>query len=180
MNRMLLSTSLALALSASLAFAQQQDTTPAPRAKHHHTHNPQREAAKISKKLNLSSDQSAKLEPILADRDNKIDSLKRRHHDLPRCHETAVARHSPADPPAARHGPHTGSTPTAEGPPSPPRRAIPDPATDQPASRHLTFRRQPGHPLRASLSVLAADLFGQRNRLDLIIQIRICRLALLL
>jgi protein CpxP len=75
MNRLLLSTSLALALSGSLAFAQQQDAAPGPTAKHHHAHNPQREAAKLSKKLNLSSDQTAKLEPILADRDNKIAAL---------------------------------------------------------------------------------------------------------
>ena len=75
MNRLLLSTSLALALSGSLVFAQQQDPVPAPTAKHHHTHNPQREAAKLSKKLNLSADQTAKLEPILADRDSKIAAL---------------------------------------------------------------------------------------------------------
>ena len=77
MNRLLLSTSLALALSSSLVFAQQQDAAPAPTAKHHHAHNPQREAEKISKKLNLSSDQTAKLEPILADRDNKISALRK-------------------------------------------------------------------------------------------------------
>jgi periplasmic protein CpxP/Spy len=75
MYRMLLSTSLALALATSIAFAQQAET-PAPATKYHHAHNPQREAAKLSKKLNLSSDQSAKLEPILADRDNKISALK--------------------------------------------------------------------------------------------------------
>jgi protein CpxP len=76
MNRVLLSTSLALALSGGLAFAQQQDPAPAPSVKHHHTHNPHLEAAKISKKLNLSSDQTAKLEPILADRNNKIAALR--------------------------------------------------------------------------------------------------------
>jgi protein CpxP len=76
MNRLLLSTSLALALSGSLTFAQQQDAAPAPAAKHHHAHNPQREAAKLSKKLNLSSDQTAKLEPILADRQQKIAALR--------------------------------------------------------------------------------------------------------
>jgi len=75
MNRLLLSTSLALALSGSLVFAQQQDAASAPVAKHHHAHNPQREAAKLSKKLNLSADQTAKLEPILADRDSKIAAL---------------------------------------------------------------------------------------------------------
>jgi Spy/CpxP family protein refolding chaperone len=78
MNRVLLSTSLALALSSTLVFAQQQDAAPAPAPTaqaHHHAHNPQREAAKLSKKLNLSPDQTAKLEPILADRDNKIAAL---------------------------------------------------------------------------------------------------------
>jgi protein CpxP len=80
MNRFLLSTSLAaLTLSGTLAFAQQPDSTaaPAPTVKaNHHTHNPQREAARLSKKFNLSSDQTAKLEPILADRDQKIAALK--------------------------------------------------------------------------------------------------------
>jgi periplasmic protein CpxP/Spy len=76
MNRILLSTSIALALSTGLVFAQQPEAVPAPTAKvHRHAHNPQREAAKLSKKLNLSSDQTAKLEPILADRDQKIAAL---------------------------------------------------------------------------------------------------------
>lgn len=75
MNRFILSTSLALALSGSLVFAQQQDTTPIATKRHAHTHNPQREAEKLSKKLNLSSDQTAKLEPIFADRDQKIAAL---------------------------------------------------------------------------------------------------------
>jgi protein CpxP len=77
MNRFLLSTSLALALSGTFALAQQQDTAPPLTAKRHaHVHNPQREAARLSKSLNLSSDQTAKLEPILADRDQKIATLK--------------------------------------------------------------------------------------------------------
>jgi protein CpxP len=77
MNRLLLSTSLALALSTSLVFAQQQDAAPAPTTQaHRHAHNPQREAARLSKKLNLTSDQTAKLEPILADRDQKVAALR--------------------------------------------------------------------------------------------------------
>lgn len=78
MNRFLLSTSLALALSGTLAFAQQPDTAAAPTTvkTHHHARDPQREAARLSKKLNLSSDQTAKLEPILADSDQKIAALK--------------------------------------------------------------------------------------------------------
>ena len=75
MNRLLLSTSLALALSSTLVFAQ-QPAAPAPVAKHHHAHNPERETARLTKKLNLTADQSAKLEPILADRDQKIAALK--------------------------------------------------------------------------------------------------------
>jgi Spy/CpxP family protein refolding chaperone len=75
MNRFILSTSLALALTSTLVFAQQQDTpptpAPAPAVKAHHN-NPQREAARLSRRLNLSSDQTAKLEPILADRDQKL------------------------------------------------------------------------------------------------------------
>src|SRR5277367_720768 len=77
MKRLLLSTSLALALSSSFVLAQQQEAAPAPTVKaHHHAHNPQREAARLSKKLNLSSDQTEKIEPILADRDQKIAALK--------------------------------------------------------------------------------------------------------
>ena len=77
MNRLLLSTSLALALSSTVIFAQ-QETAPPPPAKHHHGHNPQRETARLTKKLNLTAEQSAKLEPILADRDQKITAL---HND---------------------------------------------------------------------------------------------------
>ena len=78
MNRVILSISLALALSGALAFAQQPDAaTPPTIAKtHQHVRNPQSEAARLSKKLNLSSDQTAKLEPILADRDQKIAALE--------------------------------------------------------------------------------------------------------
>jgi periplasmic protein CpxP/Spy len=74
MNRLLLSTSLALALSSTVVFAQ-QETAPPPPAKHHHAHNPQRETARLTKKLNLTADQSAKVEPILADRDQKLAAL---------------------------------------------------------------------------------------------------------
>jgi septal ring factor EnvC (AmiA/AmiB activator) len=78
MNRFILSTSLALALSGTLVFAQQSGASAASTTTktHHHARNPQREAAHLSKKLNLSSDQTAKLEPILADRDQKIAALK--------------------------------------------------------------------------------------------------------
>ena len=79
MKRLLLSTSLALALSGTLVSAQQTaPPAPAPTAPaaKRHAHNPQRETARLTKKLNLTADQSAKLEPILADRDQKIAALK--------------------------------------------------------------------------------------------------------
>lgn len=78
MKRILLSASLVLALSGSLVFAQSTTTpAPAPTGKHFHHHRPnaQEEAAWLTKKLNLSSDQTAKLEPILADRDQKMSAL---------------------------------------------------------------------------------------------------------
>jgi len=82
MNRTILSTAIALALTGSMALAQQQ--TPAPDspqagAPQHQWHqrrpNPEREAARISRVLYLSPDQTAKLEPIFADRDQKIAAL---------------------------------------------------------------------------------------------------------
>jgi protein CpxP len=77
MKRLLLSTSLALALSTGLAVAQQPDAAPAPTTKvHQRANNPQREAARLSKRLNLTSDQMAKLEPILVNRDQKLAALK--------------------------------------------------------------------------------------------------------
>lgn len=78
MNRLILPT-LALALTSSLAFAQTttapQDTTPAPK-QHTHTRNPQKEVAHLSKRLNLTADQQSKLEPIFADRDQKLDAIR--------------------------------------------------------------------------------------------------------
>jgi hypothetical protein len=84
MKRILLSTALTLALTGTAAFAQQaQPTLPenspnanAPYHQHgHHAPNPQRQAEFISKKLNLSADQTAKLTPIFADRDQKFQAL---------------------------------------------------------------------------------------------------------
>ncbi len=87
MKRILLAEPLALVLSGALAFAQtttqpstQPDSSAPPVARHyhqgHHGHNPEHEAAMLSKRLNLTSDQQAKLEPILADRDQKVTALK--------------------------------------------------------------------------------------------------------
>ena len=84
MKRIILPAVLSLVLTGSMAFAQTatQPQTPsdAPQqqtAEHqgHHRHNPHKEAARLSKKLNLTPDQTAKLEPILADRDQKMQAL---------------------------------------------------------------------------------------------------------
>ena len=77
MKHILVATSLALSLSFGAAFAQ-QTTEPQPQADgtyHHHAPNPQRQAAMISRKLGLTPDQTSKLEPILATRDQQMHTL---------------------------------------------------------------------------------------------------------
>lgn len=66
--------SLALAQTAQPAApdANQPPAATAPA----HTPDPQRQTARIAKQLNLTADQTAKLEPILADRDQKIAALR--------------------------------------------------------------------------------------------------------
>jgi hypothetical protein len=87
MNRNLLSASLALLLAAPLAFGQATQSAPpdsspaqAANGNRHHGHHghpdAQQQAAFIAKKFNLSADQQSKLEPILADRDQKIQALR--------------------------------------------------------------------------------------------------------
>jgi len=85
MHRITLTAALALALTGSVAFAQQQAPAAPPQqqgAPMHHfrhgrgMHNPHRQAEMISKRLNLNPDQSAKLEPILAARDQKFSALR--------------------------------------------------------------------------------------------------------
>ena len=80
MNR-IFPAALVLALSSGVAFAQQapapierqdpasQSAAPLPRQ--HRPHNPEREAAHLSKQLNLSADQQSKLAPVLADRQHQ-------------------------------------------------------------------------------------------------------------
>ncbi|AEU36481.1 hypothetical protein [Granulicella mallensis] len=84
MKRTLLPAALALVLAGSVAFAQQPQTVPAPDAQqpaaapahhHHHAPNPQHETKRLAKQLNLTADQQAKVEPILADRDQKLTAL---------------------------------------------------------------------------------------------------------
>ena len=78
MKRILLPAALAFTLCGSVAFAQEPQQAPAPVERphhHHHAPDPQKAAAFLSKKLNLNADQTAKLEPILADRDQKMSAL---------------------------------------------------------------------------------------------------------
>jgi hypothetical protein len=83
MKRILLTTALSVALTGVAAFAQQaQPTLPdagqnanAPYHHHHHAPDPQRQAERVSKQLNLSPDQTARLAPIFADRDQKFQAL---------------------------------------------------------------------------------------------------------
>jgi periplasmic protein CpxP/Spy len=83
MKRIVLIAPLAIVLSGAVALAQttsQPDSSPATTTTnshhgHHFKHNPQREAAFLTKKLNLSSEQESQLEPVLASRDQKISSV---------------------------------------------------------------------------------------------------------
>ena len=44
--------------------------------RHHHAHNPDKMAAHLAKKLNLSADQQAQIKPILADRQQQMQALR--------------------------------------------------------------------------------------------------------
>jgi hypothetical protein len=104
MKRIILSTALTLALTGAAAFAQQTQTlpdssqnTPAGHHVRHHAPNPQHQAEFISKKLNLSADQTAKLTPIFADRDQKFQALmqdqsltpQQRHEQMKAIHQNS-------------------------------------------------------------------------------------------
>ena len=82
MKKSLLQSSLLLLAlgTAGASFAQTPDQTPqapptAPSAIPEKQPNPNHQAKELSKKLGLSPDQAAQLEPILADRDQKIEAL---------------------------------------------------------------------------------------------------------
>ncbi|HUV70483.1 MAG TPA: hypothetical protein VMW15_12520 [Terracidiphilus sp.] len=74
-------------LSAGVLLAQAPEGNQAPPAnppqaaqrhpgRHHHTMNPERQAAHLGKRLGLSSDQVAQLQPILADRLQQLHALR--------------------------------------------------------------------------------------------------------
>jgi Spy/CpxP family protein refolding chaperone len=91
MKRLILNSALAVTLAATAAFAQQSTqqpsqpsgdaTTQQPTGKygHHGRHgkmDPQKAAEHLSKRLNLSADQTAKLEPIFATQQQKMTELR--------------------------------------------------------------------------------------------------------
>lgn len=89
MKRIFLSSALALSLAASTAFAQQPQSTQQPandtntqqqstatQGRHHHDFDPHKAALRIGKRLNLTEDQTAKLEPILATQQQKMAALR--------------------------------------------------------------------------------------------------------
>ncbi|QMV17656.1 hypothetical protein GOB94_02255 [Granulicella sp. 5B5] len=76
MNRPLLAATLVLALSGGVAIAQQP--APAPDGPHHFRHHqpdPQREAERLSQRLNLTADQTTKLTTIFATRDQQMEAI---------------------------------------------------------------------------------------------------------
>jgi Spy/CpxP family protein refolding chaperone len=83
MNRRLLATALALSLTGTAALAQQVTPAPdaqqpaaapaAPTVKPMHPH---KEVERLTKQLSLTPDQTAKLNPIIKDRDEKITAIR--------------------------------------------------------------------------------------------------------
>lgn len=74
-----LALTLALPLAGSVAFAQTTDPATQNQVQTNHAngkHNPHKMAMKLGRKLNLTPDQTAKLEPILAEREQKMQALK--------------------------------------------------------------------------------------------------------
>jgi periplasmic protein CpxP/Spy len=87
MKRILLPAALVFALCGSFALAQQPDGQTPERHHHgHHAPDPQKAAAFLSKKLNLTPDQTAKIEPILAAQDQKMAALKSDGQTDPKAH----------------------------------------------------------------------------------------------
>ncbi len=84
MKRILFPAALVLTLAGGLAFAQEPQQAPPPqqapapivRSHGHHGQDPHRAAMRLSKQLNLTPDQTAKVEPILAGRDEKMAALR--------------------------------------------------------------------------------------------------------
>ncbi|SDF25314.1 hypothetical protein [Terriglobus roseus] len=81
MKQILLTSALLLSFAGTAAFAQAaapQTAAPQTQVTHKHhrrAHNPHKVALKMGKKLGLSQDQTAKLEPILAERQQKMKAL---------------------------------------------------------------------------------------------------------
>ena len=118
------------ATTAPSADAQQ---TPAP-IEREHTPNPRHEAKHLAKALNLTPDQESKLEPILADRDQKITALKANtsldpkdlHRQMKAIHEATEQQLSTVLTPdqmqqmkSMHHGPH-GNNQNEQAPPATP------------------------------------------------------------
>jgi protein CpxP len=90
MKHLVVSATLIVALSGSVAFAQQSQA-PAPDAqapvRQHHAPSPERQTKHMSKRLGLTPDQAAKVEPILADRDQKMAALQGASLTLQQVHQ---------------------------------------------------------------------------------------------
>jgi Spy/CpxP family protein refolding chaperone len=76
MKRLILPAALVFALAGTAAFAQQPDTNQPPPPMHHHRKpSPEQETRHLTKALNLTPDQAARLEPILANRDQQMQAI---------------------------------------------------------------------------------------------------------
>ncbi len=81
LHRNLLRSAVVLSLGTGLALAQQtapttSDPQAPPPAHRHHKPNPVHEAKHLTKALNLTPDQTARLEPVLANRDRQMEAIR--------------------------------------------------------------------------------------------------------
>jgi hypothetical protein len=78
-NRNLLASALVLSLGAGVALAQQTTSSDAPTPPPHrgfHKPSPEREIKHLTKALSLTPDQAARLEPVLANRDQQMEAIR--------------------------------------------------------------------------------------------------------
>lgn len=76
MKKFVFASALAIALAGTVAVAQDPAPAPAPApAAGKHMPNPHKMAAKMATELSLTDDQKAKIEPILVDRQQKMQAL---------------------------------------------------------------------------------------------------------
>jgi|GEM_PF-1682466 len=75
-HRSLFTAALALALTGGLAVSAVAQQGPPLDGPHHHQPNPEQQVKHLARRLNLTPDQQARLEPVFASRDQQIEAIR--------------------------------------------------------------------------------------------------------